>query len=55
MICAIFWISPLLLAATFKLYLTDGNYHIVREYKVEGDRVKLGGQAVTVMTGELLA
>ncbi|HOL72625.1 MAG TPA: hypothetical protein PLA43_19315 [Bryobacteraceae bacterium] len=29
-----------LLAANFKLYLKDGDYHIVREYKVEGDRVR---------------
>jgi len=28
------------LAADFRLYLTDGNYHLVREYKVEGDRVR---------------
>jgi hypothetical protein len=26
-------------AANFKLYLKDGSFHIVREYKVEGDRV----------------
>jgi hypothetical protein len=25
---------------TFKLYLKDGDYHVVREYHVEGDRVK---------------
>jgi hypothetical protein len=29
-----------LLAANLKLYLKDGNYHIVREYKVEKDRVR---------------
>lgn len=29
-----------LLAANFKLYLKDGTYHIVREYQVEGDRVR---------------
>lgn len=28
-----------LLAATVRLYLKDGTYHLVREYKVEGDRV----------------
>lgn len=28
-----------LLAANFKLYLKDGGFHIVREYKVDGDRV----------------
>src|SRR5271169_5399943 len=27
------------LAADFRLYLKDGNFHLVREYKVEGDRV----------------
>ncbi|MCC6362277.1 MAG: hypothetical protein IT165_02065 [Bryobacterales bacterium] len=30
----------LLLAANFKFYLKDGNWHLVREYKVEGDRVR---------------
>jgi hypothetical protein len=33
-------VSTLLLGANFKLYLRDGNYHVVREYKVEGDRVR---------------
>jgi hypothetical protein len=32
--------ASLLLGDTFKLYLKDGDYHIVREYHVEGDRVK---------------
>jgi len=27
-------------AANFKLYLKDGTFHVVREYKVEGDRVR---------------
>jgi hypothetical protein len=27
-------------AANLKLYMTDGSYQIVREYKVEGDRVR---------------
>jgi len=27
-------------AATARLYLKDGTYQIVREYKVEGDRVR---------------
>jgi hypothetical protein len=27
-------------AANVKLYLTDGSYHVVREYKVESDRVR---------------
>ena len=26
-------------AANFKLYLKDGSFHLVREYKVQGDRV----------------
>ena len=26
--------------ANLKLYLRDGNYHIVREYQVQGDRVR---------------
>jgi hypothetical protein len=29
-----------LIAANFKLYLKDGTFHVVREYKVEGDRVR---------------
>lgn len=32
--------AALLLAANFKLYMKDGTYHIVREYHLEGDRVK---------------
>jgi hypothetical protein len=31
--------AVLLLGETFKLYLKDGDYHLVREYKVEGDRI----------------
>jgi hypothetical protein len=31
--------SLTLTAANFKLYMTDGGYQLVREYKVEGDRV----------------
>ncbi len=30
----------LLWAANFKLYLKDGTYHLVREYKVEGDNLR---------------
>lgn len=33
-------LTGILLAANFKLYLKDGGYHLVREYKVEGDRVR---------------
>lgn len=37
----LFLIAALLLfGETFKLYLKDGGYHLVREYKVEGDRVR---------------
>ncbi len=35
----LFFAATLLLANTFKLYLKDGDYQVVREYKVEGDRV----------------
>ena len=37
---ALFLIAVAALAANFKLYLKDGTYHIVREYKVEADRVR---------------
>lgn len=37
---ALLFFSSLAFAVNFKLYLKDGNYHLVREYKVEGDRVK---------------
>lgn len=30
----------LLLADTFKLYLKDGSYHLIREYAVQGDRIR---------------
>jgi hypothetical protein len=40
LLCALLCVSSLLFAANFKLYLMDGNFHVVREYKVEGDRVK---------------
>jgi hypothetical protein len=32
--------SVTLTAANFKLYLKDGNYQLVREYKVDGDRLQ---------------
>lgn len=32
--------AGVLCGATFKLYLKDGDYQIVREYNVEGDRVR---------------
>jgi hypothetical protein len=40
------WVAILLLAAAslsaarIKLYMTDGDYHLVREYEVTGDRVR---------------
>jgi hypothetical protein len=37
----VFFLAALLLFAdTFKLYLKDGGYHIVREYQVLGDRIR---------------
>src|SRR5690348_14043295 len=38
LLLAVFAIT--LSAANFKLYLKDGGYQLVREYQVEGDRVK---------------
>ena len=32
--------AAMLAAANFKLYLKDGTFHVVREYKVEGERVR---------------
>ena len=32
--------ATLLLGETFKLYLKDGDFHIVREYQVSGDRIR---------------
>ena len=37
---ALLALAALAWAANIKLYLKDGDYHIVREYKVEGDRVR---------------
>jgi len=37
---AFFMSACLLSAATVKLYLKDGSYQLVREYKVEGDRIR---------------
>jgi len=33
-------LAATLLAANFKLYLKDGTFHVVREYKVDGERVR---------------
>ena len=40
LLLALLLLASLLAAATVRLYLTDGTYQLVREYKVEGDRVK---------------
>jgi hypothetical protein len=32
--------AVLLFGDTFRLYLKDGDYHLIREYQVEGDRVR---------------
>lgn len=37
---ALLTVSMLLSAPNIRLYLTDGTYHLVREYKQEGDRVR---------------
>lgn len=39
-LAAIFLFALLAWAANQKLYLKDGSFHVVREYKVEGDRVR---------------
>lgn len=39
-VCAILLLPLLLLAANVKLYLKDGEYHLVREYRVVEDRVR---------------
>jgi hypothetical protein len=40
LLCAVLLTAPaLLLAANFKLYLKDGGFQLIREYKVEGDRI----------------
>src|SRR5437588_170556 len=36
----LFAMAATLSAANFKLYLKDGSYQLVREYKVEGDHLK---------------
>lgn len=40
LVLALLFFSSLAFSAISKLYLKDGNYHLVREWKVEGDRVK---------------
>jgi hypothetical protein len=40
-VVVLFLLAALLLVAdTFKLYLKDGDYHVVREYQVLGDRIR---------------
>lgn len=39
-LAALLFFSALLPAATFKLYLADGTFHVVKEYKVDGDRIR---------------
>jgi hypothetical protein len=34
------FLAVVLLGDTFRLYLKDGDYHLIREYQVEGDRVR---------------
>jgi hypothetical protein len=36
----LFFLAFSAFAANIKLYLKDGDHHLVREYKVEGDRVR---------------
>ena len=36
---ALFWAAVVCWAANIKLYLKDGNFHVVREYQVQQDRV----------------
>ncbi|HWD99213.1 MAG TPA: hypothetical protein VG345_09255 [Bryobacteraceae bacterium] len=40
LLLSFFLLAVLLTAANLKLYMKDGGYQIVREYRVEGDRVK---------------
>jgi predicted PhzF superfamily epimerase YddE/YHI9 len=48
-----YW-SPILGKQEFTAFQASERGGVIR-VRLEGDRVKLGGQAVTVMTGELLA
>src|ERR1700679_2883675 len=36
----VFLLALPLFAANFKLYLKDGDFHLVREYQVDGDRIR---------------
>lgn len=38
LVIALLWVAAW--AASIRLYLTDGSYHVVREYHVQGDRVR---------------
>jgi hypothetical protein len=39
-LAALLFFCSLAFAANFKLYLTDGTFHVTKDYKVEGDRVR---------------
>ncbi len=43
------------LAANLKLYLKDGTYHVVREYKVASDRVSLTTRDSAAIIQQLFA
>ncbi len=40
LLCALLLLGTLAASVNLKLYLKDGTFHMVKEYKVEGDRVK---------------
>jgi hypothetical protein len=40
LLCTLFLLAVAALAANVKLYMKDGEYQLVREYKVSGDRVR---------------
>lgn len=40
MVLLFFLAALLVFGETFRLYLKDGDYHVVREYQVQGDRIR---------------
>lgn len=40
LLVALLFFCAVAAGATFKMYLADGTFHIVKEYKVDGDRIK---------------